>query len=38
MFAAASFLVSVPVFAQAPLVRQLPLLSLVMTLVWVGLG
>jgi hypothetical protein len=38
MFAAASFLVSVPVFAQAPLVRQLPLLSLVMTLAWVGLG
>ncbi|MBD1806203.1 DUF3120 domain-containing protein [Microcoleus sp. FACHB-SPT15] len=38
MFAAASFLVSVPVFVQAPLVRQLPLLSLVMTLLWVGLG
>lgn len=37
-FAAASFLVSVPVFIQAPLVRQLPLLSLVMTLGWVWLG
>ena len=38
VFGAAAFLVSVPVFAQAPLVRQLPLLSVVMTLVWVGLG
>jgi hypothetical protein len=38
VFAAASFLVSVPVFIQAPLVRQLPLLSLAMTLLWVGLG
>jgi hypothetical protein len=38
VFAAASFLVSVPVFAQAPLVRQLPLLSLVMTAGWVWLG
>lgn len=38
IFAAAAFLVSVPVFIQAPLVRQLPWLSLVMTLGWVGLG
>ena len=38
VFAAASFLVSVPVFIQAPLVRQLPLLSLITTLVWVGLA
>jgi hypothetical protein len=38
VFAAASFLVSVPVFVQAPLVRQLPLLSLVTTLGWVGLA
>jgi hypothetical protein len=38
MLAAACFLVSIPVFVQAPLVRQLPLLSLVMTLGWVWLG
>ena len=38
LFGAAAFLVSVPVFLQAPLVRQLPLLSLVMTLGWVWLG
>lgn len=38
VFAAASFLVSVPVFVQAPLVRQLPLLSLAMTAGWVWLG
>lgn len=38
VLAAACFLVSVPVFVQAPLVRQLPLLSLVMTLGWVWLG
>ncbi len=38
VFAASSFLVSVPVFAQAPLVRELPLLSLALTSVWVGLG
>lgn len=38
VFAAASFLVSVPVFAQAPLVRQVPVLSLMMTMVWVGAG
>jgi len=30
--------VSVPVFIQAPLVRQLPLLSLITTLGWVGLA
>lgn len=34
----ASFLVSVPVFFQAPLVRFLPELSLGLTLVWVLLG
>ena len=38
LFGASAFLVSVPVFLQAPLVRQLPLLSLVMTLGWVWLG
>ena len=38
VFAAASFLVSVPVFIQAPLVRQLPLLSLITTIGWVGLA
>jgi hypothetical protein len=38
VFGAAAFLVSVPVFLQAPLVRQLPLLSLVMTGGWVWLG
>ena len=38
LFAASAFLVSVPVFVQAPLVRYLPLVSLVMTLGWVWLG
>lgn len=38
VFAAASFLVSVPVFVQAPLVRYLPLLSLAMTAGWFWLG
>jgi len=38
LFAAASFLVSVPVFVQAPLVRQLPLLSLLLTFGWVWLA
>jgi hypothetical protein len=38
IFAASSFLVSVPVFVQAPLVRLLPGLSLVMTIGWVWLG
>jgi Protein of unknown function (DUF3120) len=37
-FAAASFLVSVPVFIQAPLVRLLPWLSLVLTFCWLGLA
>ncbi len=37
-FGAACFLVSVPVFVQAPLVRELPLLSLVLTAAWVWLG
>jgi hypothetical protein len=38
VFAAASFLVSVPVFFQAPLVRYLPWLTLAMTAGWFGLG
>jgi cbb3-type cytochrome oxidase subunit 3 len=38
VFLAASFLVSVPVFFQAPLVRAFPWLSLALTLFWVGLG
>ncbi|MCS6794287.1 MAG: DUF3120 domain-containing protein [Oscillatoriaceae bacterium SKW80] len=38
IFAAAVFLVSVPVFFQAPLVRQLPILSLAMTGGWAGLS
>ena len=38
VFLAAGFLVSVPVFFQAPLVRLFPWLSLVLTLFWLGLG
>lgn len=38
IFLAAGFLVSVPVFIQAPLVRIWPWVSLLLTLVWVGLG
>lgn len=38
MFAAAAFLVSVPVFVQAPLVRLFPWLSLLSTVIWVGLS
>ena len=38
LFLAAGFLVSVPVFIQAPLVRSLPWLSLVLTLAYVGLA
>ncbi|MGF1488599.1 MAG: DUF3120 domain-containing protein [Prochloraceae cyanobacterium] len=38
VFGAAAFLVSVPVFFQAPLVRIIPILSLLLTFVWVGLG
>ncbi len=38
VLAAAVFLVSVPVFIEAPLVRSLPLLSLAMTGLWVGLS
>jgi hypothetical protein len=38
MFLAAGFLVSVPVFIQAPLVRLFPWLSVLLTLVWVILG
>ena len=38
VFFAASFLVSVPVFFQAPIVRLFPWLSLALTLFWVGWG
>ena len=38
VFFAASFLVSVPVFIQAPLVRLLPWVSLLLTGLWVFLG
>lgn len=38
VFLVASFLVSVPVFFQAPIVRLFPVVSLVLTLFWVGLG
>lgn len=38
IFAIAIFLVSVPVFFQAPLVRWLPWLSLGLTALWFGLG
>ena len=38
VFLAASFLVSVPVFFQAPIVRLFPGVSLVLTLFWVVLG
>ena len=38
VFCSAVFLVSVPVFVEAPLVRSLPLLSLVLTFGWIGLS
>lgn len=38
VFAAAAFLVSVPVFIEAPLVRHYPVLSVVTTILWVCLG
>lgn len=38
VFAAAVFLVSVPVFFEAPLVRYLPEASLASTLLWLGSG
>jgi hypothetical protein len=38
MLAASAFLVSVPVFFQAPLVRVAPWLSLGLTLAWLGLS
>jgi hypothetical protein len=38
VFAAAAFLVSVPVFIEAPLVRHYPVLSVVITILWVCLG
>ena len=38
VFGAAAFLVSVPVFIQAPLVRIVPSFSLLLTLAWIWLG
>jgi hypothetical protein len=38
IFAGAVFLVSVPVFFEAPLVRSLPALGVLLTLVWFGLA
>jgi hypothetical protein len=38
VFAAAAFLVSVPVFIEAPLVRQYPVISVISSLLWVWLG
>lgn len=38
MFAASVVLVSIPVFVQAPLVRLLPWVSLMLTVVWLLLG
>ena len=38
VFGAASFLVSVPVFFQAPIVRLFPSVSLLLTIPWVVLG
>jgi Protein of unknown function (DUF3120) len=38
IFAAAAFLVSIPVFIEAPLVRNYPVLSVVFTILWVSLG
>jgi len=37
-FGVSAFLVSIPVFVQAPLVRSAPLLSLAMTALWLALG
>ena len=38
VFGAASFLVSVPVFFQAPIVRLFPVVSLLLTIAWFVLG
>ena len=38
LFAASAFLVSSPVFIEAPLVRNYPVLSVVLTILWVSLG
>jgi Protein of unknown function (DUF3120) len=38
VFAGSAFLVSVPVFIEAPLVRHYPVLSVVITILWVSLG
>jgi hypothetical protein len=38
IFFASVFLVSVPVFIEAPLVRTVPVLSVLLTLGWVGLS
>jgi Protein of unknown function (DUF3120) len=38
IFAASAFLVSIPVFIEAPLVRHYPVLSIVSTILWISLG
>lgn len=38
IFTASAFLVSIPVFIEAPLVRNYPVLSVVSTILWVSLG
>ncbi len=38
VFAGSAFLVSVPVFIEAPLVRHYPVLSVVLTILWASLG
>jgi hypothetical protein len=38
LFIGAAFLVSAPVFIEAPLVRQYPIVSLLLTCAWFGLG
>jgi hypothetical protein len=38
VFAGSAFLVSIPVFIEAPLVRHYPALSVVLTILWVCLG
>ena len=38
VFAGSAFLVSIPVFIEAPLVRNYPVLSVVSTILWVSLG
>jgi hypothetical protein len=38
IFAASAFLVSIPVFIEAPLVRHYPVLSIAITILWISLG